>query len=89
MNFMHLREGDKVIRLMGGKLRMTMVVREVQADLVVCDAIDKETKSVFRGGWTFDRNSGIEEDADLGWGVSFGRTGSVLINEEVTTDVPG
>ncbi len=74
-DFSHLVPGDVVIRNLGGS-KMRMVVREIQGDLLVCD-----TESGFRGGWTFDRKTGAEEDADLQWGVKFGRTGSYLIDD--------
>jgi hypothetical protein len=81
MSFDHLKVGDNVTRLMGGSLRMKMVVREIKEDLLVCDCIDRDTGKIVHGGWTFDRNSGVEEDADLKWGVKFGVTGSVLVKD--------
>jgi hypothetical protein len=72
MKFGHLKPGDKVTRLLCG-ISMLMTVREVREDVLVCDTED------CAGGWTFDMNTGVEEDEDLGWGVKFGVTGSVLI----------
>jgi hypothetical protein len=40
--------------------------------------------SIICGSWTFDRYTGAEIDEDLGWGPSFGRTGSYLVG--FTTD---
>lgn len=81
MKFGHLKVGDKVVRVMGGTVRMNMVVREVGELLLTCDAIDRDTGKIIKGGWTFDRMTGIEEDADLQWGIKYGRTGSVLLAE--------
>ena len=77
-DFSDLKVGDVVTRLLGGKLAMKMKVVQVSEDLITCDAADG-----FEGGWTFDRKTGAEEDADLQWGVRFGRTGSYLVKETV------
>lgn len=79
-NFEHLKPGDPVIRMLGGKLPMRMVVREVSENLIVCD-----TETGFRGGWTFDRKTGTEEDHEIGWGVKFGHTGSYLTEDPVVS----
>ena len=49
---------------------MPLKVTEVTDTLVIC------------GWWTFDRETGVEEDPELGWGRSFGVTGSFLKEEE-------
>lgn len=79
-NFEHLKAGDKVTRMLGGKVRMPMQVTAVSDTLLTCAAI--QNGGLFYGDWTFDRNSGVEEDAELGWGIKFGRTGSYLVLEQ-------
>lgn len=79
-NFEHLKPGDSVMRMLGGTLPMKMVVREVTDELIICDTFEG-----FRGGWTFDRKTGAEEDADLHWGVKYGITGSYLTEDPVVS----
>lgn len=74
-----LKVGDHVTRVLGG-LPMKMKVVEIKDGLIVCNAIQDDGKE-FPGGWTFDAKTGVEEDADLGWGVKFGVTGSYLIDD--------
>src|SRR5438067_2485322 len=77
-NFKDLKPGDKVTRLLAG-VRMPMIVRSIDTvnNLIICAAIvpEKDRKSFMgefvEGGWTFDRATGVEEDAYLGWGVKF------------------
>lgn len=79
MSFSHLKPGDKVIRLLCG-VKMQMVVTNVENGLITVDALDPKFGQI-SGGWTFDVETGVEEDADLEWGVKFGRTGSYLVRE--------
>lgn len=58
--------GDKVVRVIGGMVEMPLTVTEVTENKIVC------------GAWEFDRATGAEIDEDLGWGPSYGVTGSVL-----------
>lgn len=74
----HLKVGDRVTRLMGG-VPMLMEVTEVTDTLIICGAVQKDGKNIFRGGWSFDRETGVEEDHELGWGLKFGKTGSYLV----------
>lgn len=74
--FDKLKVGDNPTRIMAG-LKMKMVVRTVTDKTLVCDAIT-EKGGVFRGGWTFDRETGMEIDDDLDWGPKYGRSGSYL-----------
>lgn len=69
MTFYHVKPGDKVKRLLAGVVPMTLTVAEVTEKLIVT-----------KGGWTFDRETGIEEDEDLGWGRAAGVTGSYLVD---------
>ncbi len=80
MDTMALKEGDKVIRLLGGDLKMPMRVVKVTKDRIFCNAIKASPipDGALDDLWQFDRATGVEEDASLGWGVSFGRTGSFL-----------
>jgi hypothetical protein len=74
--FWHIRVGDTVTRLLAGVVKMKLEVTQVDERLIhVCDP---ETGV---DGWTFDRSTGFEEDPELGWGASFGMTGSQLIKE--------
>lgn len=66
-DFSDLKEGDEVTRLLAGVVPMTMVVESVDDTLIH-----------MKGGWTFDRKTGFEEDEELGFGVKFGYTGSFL-----------
>lgn len=85
MNFEHLKVGDRVVRTWAAK-PMLMEVTGINLDdnTLICGAVQPDG-SIFRGDWTFDRNSGVEEDHDLGWGVKFGRTGSYLVEVEKGT----
>lgn len=79
MSFRHLKVADEVNRNLGGVL-MPMIVTEVKEDTVICDTITKDG-AIFLGPWTFDRDTGWEEDSKLRWGNAYGRTGSYLIKE--------
>lgn len=64
------QEGQKVMRyLSAAKIPMPLKVTKVHEGLVIC------------GPWTFDDETGVEEDAELGWGRDAGITGSWI--EEV------
>jgi hypothetical protein len=82
MNFEHLKVGDRVDRYHGSGFFMEMEVVEIRGNLLVCAAVhkDKDGKDdgLFKGRWTFDRNSGVEEDDDLHWGIKYGATGTYL-----------
>lgn len=76
VDFFDVQVGDTVHRLLAGVVRMDLKVTTVTDDLILCGD---------DGGWTFDRATGIEEDHELGWGVSFGITGSYLVKEYPST----
>lgn len=58
-------EGQKVMRyLSSARIPMPLIVTKVHEGLVWC------------GPWTFDDETGAEEDEELGWGRSQGITGS-------------
>jgi len=68
--FNDVKIGDTVTRMLAGTIPMKLKVTEVTDTLIVC------------GSWSFDRATGVEEDADLEWGVQFGKTGSYLVRDE-------
>ncbi|OAI41263.1 hypothetical protein AYO40_03520 [Planctomycetaceae bacterium SCGC AG-212-D15] len=63
----HIKPGDIVLRAVGESVMMAMKVTGITEDLIIC------------GSWKFDRETGMEEDEDLGWGVAHGRTGTKLV----------
>ncbi len=65
--FKHLKVGDRVIRSFAGR-KQPWKVTAVSETLVTVGM-----------GWTFDRETGMEEDEMLRWGVKYGRTGSMLV----------
>lgn len=65
--FEHIKVGDTVTRNFYGLLQR-MKVTEVTPHLIVAGL-----------GWMFDRETGVEEDPDLGFGVAFGVTCSNLV----------
>ena len=78
MSFEHLKVGDRVDRYHGSGFFMEMQVVEVKDTLLVCAAMLPDNRGLVKGDWTFDRNSGVEEDEDLHWGVKYGATGTYL-----------
>jgi hypothetical protein len=82
--------GDVVDRRMGaGGPVMKMVVVAIGDNLLYCcpqewnpkldRPLDTWRKAFYKGCcWTFDLKTGVEEDAELKWGVAFGRTGTYL-----------
>ena len=79
--FRHLKVGDKVRRSFSGQMETLMTVMKVTDDLLICAAKGTEHWSEEQW-WTFDRETGIEEDLELGWGVKSGRIGSYLVEIE-------
>lgn len=75
LKFGHVKKGDKVIRLLGGKVRMELIVGDVDDEIIYCGSSDGLIP--VDEGWKFRRQNGAEVDEDLGWdGINF--TGSVL-----------
>lgn len=66
-SFRDVKVGDTVTRNFAGIIQEWKVT-EVTDRLIICGM-----------GWSFDRETGWEEDEDCGWGVAHGRTGSHLI----------
>ena len=77
MNFKDLKVGDRVDRYHGSGYFMQMEVVEIKDNILVCAAVHPGG-ILFRGGWTFNRDTGAEEDMDLGWGQKYGVTGTYL-----------
>jgi hypothetical protein len=73
-----LKPGDKVIRLIGNKVPVEMIVRKVEGGLIYCEASDAPGWAD-EELWTFEQLTGIEYDPDLHWGSKWGATGSYLI----------
>lgn len=69
-DFFDVKPGDMITRLFYGN-EMTLKVAAVDDTLIYAE-----------GGWTFDRATGFEEDAELGMGVAFGVTCSQLIKDK-------
>jgi len=70
MTFSHVQEGDVVTRMLAGVVPMELTVTKVGETLIHC------------GEWTFDRETGVEEDDELGWGKEHRYTGSFLVDDE-------
>jgi hypothetical protein len=64
--YAQVKPGDRVTRMLGHFLAMTLTVESVTDTRITC-----------LGGWSFDRATGAEVDEALGWGPE--RTGSYLI----------
>lgn len=64
--YREIKEGDKVTRMLAGKIPMKLKVTKVDDRLIHC------------GAWTFSRITGGEIDEDLGWAEDT-HTGSYLI----------
>lgn len=89
MKFGHLKVGEEVDRQMGdGGPLMRMVVVKVTDDRIYCDAAKDRpmlnSAEPIEDHWQFDRETGVEEDERLGWGMKFGVTGSYLVSTEKT-----
>ena len=82
MSFRELKVGDGVIRRMGADGPPSkMKVMAVTDKLLICAAPGTEEWPLDQL-WTFDRETGIEEDEQLGWGRKFGVTGTYLQLEQ-------
>ena len=62
---LNVHVNDIVIRNLAD-LEMKFRVTDVTDNQIIC------------GDWTFDRKTGLEEDPDLEWGVTFGKSGSYI-----------
>lgn len=73
-----LKPGDHVIRMLGGKLPMEMVIRKIENGLIYCEAADSPGWPDSEL-WRFEELTGAEYDPDLKWGSEWGATGSFLV----------
>jgi len=74
-SFTDVKEGDTVIRMLGGKIPMELIVGRVDDTFIYTKSPDGKVK--LSEGWKFRRDNGAEVDADLGWdGIT--KTGSYL-----------
>lgn len=85
-SMMDVKEGDIVQRYVGEGLPfMKMKVVKVTDELLYCNAATEHGKDPspiadeqLEELWTFDRLTGAEEDPELGWGRTFGITGTYI-----------
>lgn len=62
--------GDRVRRMLAGKIPMDLIVEKVTATRIIC-----------AGGWEFDRETGAEVDDYLDWGPPPKFTGSYILKD--------
>lgn len=75
MKFGHIKKGDVVTRILGGVVKMQLVVGDVDDNLIYCSSKDGIVD--LESGWKFRKENGAEVDEDLGWdGITY--TGSFL-----------
>lgn len=85
--FQDAKVGDRFDRHHGSGYFMTMEVVEIGDNLLTCAAVEKDRSTgkeigLFKGGWTFDRKTGVEVDHDLKWGPEYGASGTYLKHGE-------
>ena len=73
-SFEDVAVGDVVCRMLAGRIPMLLTVTSVDGELIHAGAPG--------AGWTFDRETGVEVDDELGWGPDYGISGSYLVHEE-------
>jgi uncharacterized membrane protein YgcG len=82
--FANLKVGDTVTRMLAGTVAMEMKVIKLDEKLIYCGATRPGAPPVTADDcWTFDRETGVEEDDLLKWGVKYGATGSYLVHPGV------
>jgi len=65
----NLKVGDEVTRMLAGVLPMKLKITKIENGLIYC------------GNWTFDLETGMEEDECLHFGRKYGFTGSFLVEK--------
>lgn len=69
--------------LSSARIPRDMVVINVHEGLVLCQIADQAMSTALGYPvWTFDDETGVEEDATFGWGVATGITGSTIEEKE-------
>lgn len=76
----HLKSGDRVTRMLAGKLAMLMEVTGVDAGVITCAAVEPDG-TLIHAGWTFSAANGGEIDEDLGWNPPTTPTGSFIVDD--------
>lgn len=69
VKFANVKIGDVLTREIANIIRVDVKVTGVTDQHVIC------------GEWIFDKETGMEEDPEIGWGKAFGITGSLLMTE--------
>lgn len=80
--FFHIKEGDRVVRLLSESVPMILTVKKVDERLIYATSSAWMTLDPDEDPgnfWTFERENGVEEDLGLSWGTKFGVTGSRLL----------
>jgi hypothetical protein len=72
-SFRDVKAGDTVSRILGDA-PMELIVTEVDEQFIYCGPVGV--------GWKFDRETGIEVDEEISWGLEFGVVGSYLRHPE-------
>lgn len=68
-----MKIGDKITRMLAGEIPHELTITDIKDGLIHTG-----------GGWTFDLETGIEVDEELGWGPKYGKSGSFLQGFGVT-----
>lgn len=79
-SFHHLKPGDRVTRMLAGKIAMPMEVTSIADGVITCAAIEPDG-TLIHAGWTFSAENGGEIDEDLGWNPPATATGSFLVEQ--------
>jgi len=78
----NVKPGDLVRRVMAETVHMDLLVVHVDERLIYCavkgSTIGEPAPENMGSVWTFDKETGVEEDEDLGWGLATRISGSRL-----------
>lgn len=76
MRLKNVEVGQELTRILGG-MPMKVIVGVVKEDVIFCGSPNGLVPATEEAGWQFNRENGLEIDADLGWdGVT--KTGSYI-----------
>jgi hypothetical protein len=81
--FSYLKPGDKVIRLMGGKVPLDMYVVKIEDGLIHANDV-RSPIADDEPLWKFDIRNGAEIDEHMGWTSE--KTGSMLLDQDGFND---